>query len=118
MESISLHAPVKSSERGDDDLAAASHGRLVRTDTGSGPVRPRDGVDPGLPLFDNATDELVHHVGVRPVMPAALFKGQVTLVLAVHKPLGKPSDRRRQQVGPIRRFRLLVCSPRRPDAPN
>ena len=66
--------PVQLGEVWDDHLFATSHGRLVGADTRGSPVRRRDGVDPGLSLLDNAADELVNHMWVRPVVPPALLK--------------------------------------------
>ncbi len=59
----------------------------------------------GCLSLDDAADELVNHVRVRPVVAAALLEREVALVFAVDEPLCVAPDRGRQQVGAIRRLR-------------
>jgi hypothetical protein len=71
-------------------------------DAGAGPVGALLFIDPRLAVFDDAAEEFVGEVGVGAAVPAALFEGQVDVLVAVIDALGRvTADAIGKQVGEI-----------------
>jgi hypothetical protein len=64
-------------------LCATLQCQFVRADARRGPVGRRHGVDGWGPALHDAAHKLVDQVGMRAVMPAALFKQKVAVAIAV-----------------------------------
>ena len=57
------------------------HSRFICTDADTGPVCGLHGARPRVTILDERAQELVHHVGMGPTVPATLDKGEVVGVL-------------------------------------
>lgn len=68
----------------DIDHFTASHGRMMRTDTGSGPVSAFDIIHQSRPFFKDRSDKFVDEVGMGTAVSAALYEREMAVFIIIY----------------------------------
>ena len=91
--------------KGLDDTAL--HRTFVREKADARPISAVDVTGERGAILDDAAHELVHKVGVRATVTAALLEGKVGVALVINASLCKSADLWRQQMRVIGGFEVL-----------